>query len=153
MAGRPFAAAFQSKAVTHSYGVSFCSQQYIGPEFLSRDHAHLSLLLELLQQDYLHPRIREKGGAYGTGAKVTEARTVALSSYLDPNALQTFDIFDESVEELLSKQSIEGDKLKEAKILQLGRLDRPKTPQAEGLGLILKNYTSQDFETFRSALK
>jgi Zn-dependent M16 (insulinase) family peptidase len=61
---------YPSKAVVHNYGVGFCSQQYAGPAFLSKSHAHLSLLLELLQQEYLHPQIREQNGAYGTGARI-----------------------------------------------------------------------------------
>ena len=107
MTGKLWQPSFPSKAVTHSYGVNFCSQQYPGPAILSQSHTHLNLLLELLNQEYLHPRIREQNGAYGTGARIRESGTIGLSSYLDPNSSATFDIFDQSIEELLSKTSIE----------------------------------------------
>jgi Zn-dependent M16 (insulinase) family peptidase len=67
--------------------VNFCGQQYIAPPYLSPEHARVSLLLVLLQQDYLHPLIREKGGAYGSGARVRNNGTLSLSSYLDPNSV------------------------------------------------------------------
>jgi presequence protease len=87
--------------------VNFCSQQYKAPNHLSKEHAHINLLMELLQQDYLHPMIREKGGAYGTGARIRNNGTISLSSYLDPNTLATFAIFDKSIEDLLAKDSIQ----------------------------------------------
>lgn len=46
------------KAVTYNYAVNFCTQHYKAPKYLSKEHAHISLLLELLQQNYLHPLIR-----------------------------------------------------------------------------------------------
>lgn len=36
---------YQSKAIVHNYGVGFCSQQYVGPKFLSQEHAQMNLLL------------------------------------------------------------------------------------------------------------
>jgi Zn-dependent M16 (insulinase) family peptidase len=78
------------KGVVYSYMVNFCAQGYIAPKYISKEHAHINLLLELLQQDYLHPLIREKGGAYGTGARIRNNGIISLSSYLDPNTLTTF---------------------------------------------------------------
>jgi len=54
----PFSAQILSKAVTFNYMVNFCTQQFVAPKYMSKEHAHLNLLLELLQQDYLHPLIR-----------------------------------------------------------------------------------------------
>ena len=87
-----------SKAITWSYMVNFCTQQYMAPAPLSQDHAEVSLFLELLQQEYLHPLIREKGGAYGAFAQVRNNGTIALSSYADPNSTTTFDTFTDSIE-------------------------------------------------------
>lgn len=78
------------RAVVYSYMVNFCAQQYRAPKHLSPEHAHINLLLEMLNQDYLHPLIREKGGAYGTAARVRSHGTISLSSYMDPNTLPTF---------------------------------------------------------------
>lgn len=82
-----FSPVLTPKAVVHGYMVNFCGQQYIAPPYLSPEHARISLVLILLQQDYLHPLIREKGGAYGSGARVRNNGTLSLSSYLDPNSV------------------------------------------------------------------
>lgn len=58
MEGKKWLQSQQSKAVIHGYGVNFCSQQYPGPTFLSYDYAQMCLILQILQQEYLHPRIR-----------------------------------------------------------------------------------------------
>ena len=100
----------KSLSVVHNYSVNFCTQQYPGPKYLSREHAHLNLVLELLQHEYLHPRIREQGGAYGSGARIRSEDIIALYSYLDPNSERTFATFDSSVAELLNKDFIPADK-------------------------------------------
>ncbi len=58
MEGKQWLQSQRSKAVIHGYGVNFCSQQYPGPAFLSYDYAQMCLILQILQQEYLHPRIR-----------------------------------------------------------------------------------------------
>jgi Zn-dependent M16 (insulinase) family peptidase len=148
-----FSPVLTPKAVVYNYMVNFCGQQYHGPAHLSREHAHVNLLLVLLQQDYLHPLLREKGGAYGTGARVRNNGIISLSSYLDPNTLATFEVFDRSVEELLAKDRIDDLTLLEAKIKQFGEVDRVKIPQSEGVSQILKGYAKEDYEAFRDALR
>lgn len=46
-----------------------------------------------MQQDYLHPKIREKGGAYGAKAVYRDAGTIALYSYMDPYSTETYHAF------------------------------------------------------------
>jgi hypothetical protein len=36
---------FQSLAVTYNYMVNFCAQAYAAPAYLTKDHAHINLLL------------------------------------------------------------------------------------------------------------
>ena len=67
----------------------------------------------------MHPKIREKGGAYGARALIRETGAVAFYSYMDPYAQETFDAFDSSIKELLS-QKISDEKLSEVKIKTLG---------------------------------
>lgn len=85
---------FESKAVTHNFDVNFCTQQYFGPEYLSKEHAEMCILTQYLEQEYLHPEIREKGGAYGARSSVRESGNVSLYSYMDPEATKTFKVFD-----------------------------------------------------------
>ena len=106
MKGFDFAPVSAQKGVIYNYMVNFCAQTYIAPKYLSKEHAHINLLLEILQQDYLHPLIREKGGAYGTGARIRNNGIISLSSYLDPNPVDTFQIFDEGIDKVLAKDKI-----------------------------------------------
>lgn len=55
------------------------------------------IFLEILEQSYLHPKIREQGGAYGARAAIRQIGTVSLFSYMDPYAKNTFQAFDESI--------------------------------------------------------
>lgn len=52
------------------------------------DFPKLTILGEILAHNYLLKEIREKGGAYGAGAKNDPHKgTFALYSYRDPNNL------------------------------------------------------------------
>jgi Zn-dependent M16 (insulinase) family peptidase len=117
-----FSQVFGSKAVTHNFDINFCTQQYVGPEYLSKEHAEMNILTQYLEQEYLHPEIREKGGAYGARASVRECGNISLYSYMDPEASKTFKVFDESVERVKSLDRIPEDKLTEIKITLLGEM-------------------------------
>lgn len=54
-------------------------------------------MTSFLEQEYLHPEIREKGGAYGARAAIRQNDNIALYSYMDPESDKTFSIFDRSV--------------------------------------------------------
>jgi Zn-dependent M16 (insulinase) family peptidase len=87
--------------------------------------------------------IREKGGAYGSNARVRNGGTICLSSYLDPNSVETFKVFESSIQNLLSKDSLDDGKMLEAKIKQFGEVDRIKVPQNEGVNQLIRKYTEE----------
>jgi len=62
--------------------------------FVSPDKAALTILGQLLTHNYLHPEVREKGGAYGASASASPVGSLfSMSSYRDPNprnSLKTF---------------------------------------------------------------
>ncbi|XP_030782246.1 presequence protease, mitochondrial-like [Rhinopithecus roxellana] len=53
------------------------------------DHASLKILARLMTAKFLHTEIREKGGAYGGGAKLSRSGVFTLYSYRDPNTIET----------------------------------------------------------------
>ena len=63
----------------------------------SKDYAHLKLLGSLMTTQYLHPLIREKGGAYGAGCSVNESGLFSFFSYFDPRVEPTYENFEKSV--------------------------------------------------------
>ena len=80
------------------------------------DHAALSVLGDLMTFTYLIPSIREKGGAYGAGCRVSESGTFTFTSYRDPKIDSTFDNFEKALDSVLSKDFSEA-QLREAKLL------------------------------------
>lgn len=119
---------------------------------MSKEHAEILLFIEVLEQDYLHPKIREQGGAYGARATYREVGTVALYSYMDPYAKETFQAFDEGLNEIIANP-VEAQRLEETKIKLIGEMDAPKVPQSRCLAQILKDLTNEDRNAFRQFIK
>ena len=63
--------------------------------YSSPDKAPLTILGQLLTHNFLHPEVREKGGAYGaSGAASPISGLFTMSSYRDPNPRHTLGVFD-----------------------------------------------------------
>jgi presequence protease len=63
--------------------------------YASHDKAPLMLLGQLLTHNFMHPEVREKGGAYGGSAAASEISSLfTMSSYRDPNPRNTVGIFE-----------------------------------------------------------
>ncbi len=91
---------------------------------------------------YLLPSIREKGGAYGAGAKVSESGTWTFTSYRDPKVDQTYDNFEKAVNQTLDKEFSE-QQLREAKMLTFQKLDKIQDPSIKGLYAFSRGYTDE----------
>lgn len=94
-AGRPFTAAAaspsQPRAWTTASAVNYCALAFPTVAMTHPDAPALAVGGRLLVNQILHPRIREQGGAYGSGAGYTGATgTFALTSYRDPRLAATF---------------------------------------------------------------
>lgn len=110
--------------------VNFSAKAYAA---VAEDHADAPLLAVLgryLQDGFLHGEIREKGGAYGSGASYdTDSATFRFYSYRDPRALATLNDFDRALawfEEDDDKQRLE-----EAVLGTVRALDQPRSPAGE----------------------
>lgn len=89
---------------------------------------HLLLATELLDNCFLHKEIREKGGAYGSGAQYTPATgNFYLYSYRDPNLSKTIHAFRKALEKIASGTFTKRD-LEDAKFGVLQTLDAPVPP-------------------------
>ena len=75
-----------------------CAESMLGPTIYNEDdYAAMLILQEILTYVHLHPMIREKGGAYGSGCTVDSSGLVSLYSYRDPNCDATYNAFEQSV--------------------------------------------------------
>ena len=80
------------------------------------DYAALMVLGDMMTFAYLLPSIREKGGAYGAGCRVSESGTFTFHSYRDPKIDQTFDNFEHALDSVLNKDFTEA-QMREAKLV------------------------------------
>jgi hypothetical protein len=95
------------------------------------DSAALTVLGDFLRNGYLHRAIREKGGAYGSGAGQDSAdATFRFFSYRDPRLAETLDDFDASVRWLLDTPQ-DPQKLEEAILGVVSSIDKPGSPAGE----------------------
>merc|ERR1712106_810147 len=79
------------------FPINFTSLAVPTVPFANVDNASLKVLAALLSSKYLHPEIREKGGAYGGGA-TAGGGTFTYYSYRDPKNLETFSVYRKSGE-------------------------------------------------------
>lgn len=115
------------------FNVDCLAKAYSGPEAYSQEAAHLAVFLELLEQKHLHKEIREKGGAYGTGAGQLPSSVICLSSYLDPDPQRSLRVMEESIDSLALKEEISEQELKEAKLSIFSCIDSPVVDYQVGL--------------------
>lgn len=99
------------------------------------DAAGLVVAGRYLANNYLHARIREKGGAYGSRASFSASlATFTLSSYRDPRLTATFDDFRAGLGWLAAIE--DGDETerqrREAILGVIASIDRPASPAGEG---------------------
>ena len=110
--------------------VCYCAEAFQSVPREHKDAPALSVLAAVLKWGYLHPAIREKGGAYGGGAmNDTSTNTFKFYSYRDPKCIETFSAFKESIE--WAKRSITPQHLEEAILDVVSSVDRPLLPVGE----------------------
>jgi Zn-dependent M16 (insulinase) family peptidase len=105
----------------------------------------------LISSKYLLREVREIGGAYGGGATLTRGGIFAYFSYRDPNTLQTLKKFEDSVEWLASGDFTD-EYIKEAKLSTFQELDKPVTPEKQGLDEFESNLSHQLRQEYRLRL-
>ncbi len=95
------------------------------------DSAVLLVLSKFLRERYLHPEIREKGGAYG-GFAIFSAETgnFVMASYRDPHIVRTFKAFEGALE--FMNHDITPEVLKESILEAYKGLDPLLSPDSKG---------------------
>jgi Zn-dependent M16 (insulinase) family peptidase len=144
----PLAEALAGQAWVTSTRVHFCAQAHDAVPWTHPDSPLLSVLSGVLRNGYLHPNIREKGGAYGGGASYdAESASFKLYSYRDPRLQETFEVFDGALAWLLS-DAAKPELVEEAILGVIGAMDKPSSPAGEAkklfhLDLAGKTYTAR----------
>ncbi|WP_240838456.1 insulinase family protein [Acidaminobacter sp. JC074] len=121
----------KNEGIASSSNVQYCAQ---GFNFKALDYkysGHMQVLKSILSADYLHDRIRAKGGAYGCGISFSDNGNVIATSYRDPNLENTFNVFDEMAD-YIDELSLDQETLTRFIIGAVSRLDSAMTPKGKG---------------------
>ncbi|MGH8654916.1 MAG: insulinase family protein [Gammaproteobacteria bacterium] len=116
-----------------STGVNFCARAYPSVPADHSDAPALAVLGHFLQNGFLHNAVREKGGAYGSGAGY-DAGTGAFHffSYRDPRLAATLADFDHSLSWLRTHRH-RADSLEETILGVVAAVDKPGSPATEAI--------------------
>ena len=99
--------------------------------YSSPDKAPLSILGQLLTHNFLHPEVREKGGAYGASASASPISGLfTMSSYRDPNPRNTLSTFQRAGSFARDKQWSSRE-LEESKLGIFQQIDAPTSVSSE----------------------
>lgn len=128
--------------------VNFCAAAYRCPTEQDELSAATQVLAAVLRHQYLHPEIREKGGAYGGGASYDAASGVfRLYSYRDPALARTLDIFQDA-EGFMAGHPLSESDVEEAILGIISSLDAPGSPAGAARGDFYQRLHGRS-ETFR----
>ncbi len=130
LASLPPAPAARGGAWFANADVNFCAKAYAAVPQGAPDAPALAVLARYLSDGFLHPAVRERGGAYGGGASFdADGGAFSFYSYRDPRLADTLVDFDRALEWLASPAAAANDKLLEEAILGVIRgLDKPRSP-------------------------
>ncbi|KAL5341303.1 mitochondrial presequence protease [Aspergillus crustosus] len=117
--------------------------------FTHSSSATLSVLSQLLTHNYLHPEIREKGGAYGAGASSGPVKGFfAFTSYRDPNPVNTLKVFQNSG--VFARDRAWSDReINEAKLGIFQGLDAPVSVDEDGARYFMSGITHEMDQRWR----
>ena len=109
--------------------VNYCARVYPAVTADHPDAGPLAVLAAFLGGDLLQRAVRERGGAYGAGARYcARTCTVRLFSYRDPRLAETLRDFDRAIEGL-HRRPPDGRRLEEAILRTVREIDKPKAFQ------------------------
>eukprot|EP00794_Sanderia_malayensis_P000544 gene544-1199_t len=132
------------------FPVNYVSQSIRTAPYCHEDHPRLRILAKLISAKYLHREIREKGGAYGGGAKIGSS-VFSFFSYRDPNDVDTLKAFEGSVK-WASNREFTSEDVEEAKLSVFAAIDSPISPANRGFGLFSQGITDDMKQMYRDRL-
>lgn len=133
--------------------VNYCSKAILTVPYTNPDFAKLRVLAKLLSSKYLHPELRERQGAYGGGARLSENGVFSFYSYRDPRHLQTLDVFDNSFNWLQNElDKVTPQEVLEAKLGVFQAVDAPIPPCNKGCREFLLGLTPDMLQRHRGEI-
>ncbi|XP_011297414.1 presequence protease, mitochondrial [Fopius arisanus] len=134
------------------YNTNYTSKAVLTVPYGHPDYPALRILGKLISSVYLLPEVREKEGAYGSGASLSTEGVFMFFSYRDPNSTKTFDTFDRTCD-FLKTFDFKDNYLNEAKLGVFQQIDAPVAPGNRGLLRFTHGITEDDVQRQRILLK
>lgn len=123
----------ESQARIIAAGVAYNVEAFKSISYLNPHAPALTAASYLMENKFLHAKIREKGGAYGCGATFAPMNGFfTFHSFRDPHITSTFDAFHDAVKETAAGHFDEKD-LEEAKLGVIQQFDSPIAPGTRAL--------------------
>lgn len=134
------------------FSTNYLSRGVFCAPFSHPDFARLRIASSLVSAKFLHREIREKGGAYGGGAKFDSSGVFSYFSYRDPQVTGTMEAFDRAGEWLLRTDNYTDAEIDEAKLQVFQSVDAPVVPGEAGLEQFLIGRTDEMRQEYRLRL-
>lgn len=135
--------------------VAYNVKAYKVPSYIHPHSPALTIATQLLDNKVLHNKIREIGGAYGSGANYSPASGYFyFHSYRDPHIKNTFATFDESLE-VIAKGKFNKQDLEEAKLGVIQQFDSPVSPSGKATlaySWLREGKTKEQRQSYRKAI-
>lgn len=116
------------------------------------DFPKLVILCKLISSKYLLREVREKGGAYGAGARVSNSGILNFFSYRDPNNESTMKVYDYSCRWLEEGKEFSERDIEESKLGVFQEVDKPVEPGRRGLNFFIHGESDDMRQEYRRRL-
>ncbi|XP_022167933.1 presequence protease, mitochondrial [Myzus persicae] len=133
------------------FSVNYCAKALPGVHYAHKDFAPLKVLCKYMSSKYLLPTVREKNGAYGSGASLSTSGSIQMFSYRDPKPIETFEAFDGACN-WVNKKKITVEELNEAKLAIFQGIDHPVAPMSKGNALFFNDMDQQIRQEHRNQI-
>lgn len=130
----------KNEGIAASSNVQYVAMGYNFRQLGYDYNGSMQVLRAILNSEYLHDRIRAKGGAYGCGISFADSGNVVATSYRDPRLEDTLNVFKE-IADYVEDLSLDQEALTKFVIGAISRVDSAMTAKGKGM-LSTANYIS-----------
>jgi len=148
---KPFEEKFFQTIIKTPAQVNDCVEVFKIPNFKNPDYAKCVIMGNLAGLKFLHKEIREMGGAYGSGASLSDSGFCSFYSFRDPNPKKTYLTFEKSLVRISEGKFDEQDII-DSKIYSFSILDKIINPANKGLIKFIRELGEEDRNEFRKRL-
>lgn len=134
------------------FATHYVARSLVAVPRLHEDFPKLVILAKLISSKFLLREVREKGGAYGAGARMSNSGIFSFYSYRDPNTDRTLKTFEETTNWIDKSEGYSDRDIEESKLGVFQEVDRPIEPGRRGLGHFTIGETDDMRQEFRQRL-